>query len=888
MQQSGPLTARALASMVAIVCLAADFAAATKAHAPAAAPDPAGPALLDPTRPVTRITRTGFSLDYFTQVACPTRIQLRRAGLPFAAAGLTGDSGDPWAASGVQIVEGPPGDRTLHHITVEGLGAGARYFYRVFDPGAEPTGQEARWGAHAPWRREYAVSTLAPAGQRTLVRYPVKVLLMPNVINVESALKDPAAPAPHPEKVTPEQLDQVRAELDRASRFFFVNSHMRLWVDFTVLVDDRWQRWGPAPADADEFYRDWPVCRSYAGQDYQSPGGGRFTTVDSTDPTRIANDPLVEPRLFYGQAEIAFPRRWEPDKGKWVYYTSGGGTTGVDDVPSGVTAKSQFFGGYDTAWLATHETHHQLESLGAFSLANREDERIVYNHWAPRSRTRGPDAASGPAGSKGMHAWSTSDRHGEHYDGMAFWDRTLTEAQWLRLYLTETVLVADADNDGFPDDDPRLPLDEKRFGSRPDTPATDGAMNDRDKAMLSTWAPAPLQAGFDKPRQTFIRPNPTDPDSDGDGWPDGVDPEPLAAEEPFVWPLTASIDGDDAEWAGIPSGGSLSIDGLDVEFRQAHDDAAYYGLFRARGDWAQVRLVIDPEGRGVYSTDLVQALRILNGDPVKVDTHDRFFPRAPGLKWSAKRHSDGWTTIEFSLPNAGEGLMYWRGAGREIGTVVEVTDTRGGIRSVHEPYHLFYARMLDRPGKAPMPGSPPAELRPGEPGVVVVRPGDSAIHTRGDGWSLEGGAYRHHGSGEDALFIGGVGAGAFDLWIDVECRNDAILGAYTTGTSDHEMSAVNDYVAFVGGYGNTRARLRLFGVEAGDSDATVNPPGSRHTMQLSRRAGTIWCLWDGKPILWAADPDPKVVVDRLAALGGYGGGQVIHEIRYRVTAAGNP
>lgn len=846
------------------------------------------PALVDPTRPVTRLTRTSFDLAYYTPTPCASRVQLRRAGESFASGKLRGDAADPWAApaaADIRTVEGPAGERTLHHVHIDGLEPGARYFYRIFDPATEPSTQEAQWGARAPWRREYAVSTLAAAGQHTIVCYPVKVLLMPNVINIESAYKDPANPAPLPEKVTPEQLDQIRAELDRASRFFFINSHMRLWVDFTVLVDDRWQRWGPSVSTADKFYNDWPACRSYAGRDYSDPGGGRFTTVDSTDPTHIADDPLVEPRLFYGQAEIAFPRRWEPAKKQWTYYTSGGGTTGVDDVPAGSTAKSQFFGGYDTAWLTTHEVHHQLESLGAFSLANREDERIVYNHWAPRSRTRGPDAASGPEGSKGMHAWSTADRHGEHYDGMAFWDRTLTEAQWLRMYLTQTVLVTDADNDGFPDDDPRLPLDEKRFGSRPDTPTTDGVMNDRDKAMLSTWAPAPLQVGFDKPKQTFIRPSPTTPDSDGDGWPDTVDPEPLAAEQPFVWPLTAAIDGDAAEWSGIPLGGPMSIDGLEVEFRQAHDDAAYYGLFRARGDWAQIRLVIDPEGKGVYSSDIVQALRILNGEPIKVDSRDRFFPRAPGLKWAAKRTDDGWATIEFSLPNAGEGLMYWRGAGREIGTVIEVTDSRGGIRSVHEPYHLVYARMLERPGKAPMPASPPAELQPGDPGVVTLKPGDSAIETRGDGWRLEDGVYRHRGNGEDALYIDGVNASEFDLWIDAECRSDAILGGYIAGRDGRGLSAVNDYVAFVGGYGNTRSRLRLFGNEAGDSDATVTPPGSRHAMQLSRHAGTIWCLWDGKPILWAADPDPRTVVDRLAALGGYGGRQVIHEIRYRVTAA---
>ncbi len=56
----------------------------------------------------------------------------------------------------------------------------------------------------------------------------------------------------------------------------------------------------------------------------------------------------------------------------------------------------------------------------------------------------------------------------------------------------------------------------------------------------------------------------------------------------------------------------------------------------------------------------------------------------------------------------------------------------------------------------------------------------------------------------------------------------------------------------------------------------------QHTMQLTRRDGNLWVLFDGKPILWAADPDPKKPIVRLAVIGGYGGAQVVHEIRIRI------
>ncbi len=61
-------------------------------------------------------------------------------------------------------------------------------------------------------------------------------------------------------------------------------------------------------------------------------------------------------------------------------------------------------------------------------------------------------------------------------------------------------------------------------------------------------------------------------------------------------------------------------------------------------------------------------------------------------------------------------------------------------------------------------------------------------------------------------------------------------------------------------------------------------PGE-HTMQLSRRNGSVWRLLDGKPILHASDPSPEKPMDRLAVIDGYNGAQVIKEIRYRVGPA---
>lgn len=825
-------------------------------------------ALLDPLRPVTEITRTRFTLQYATAAPCETRVQVREGDLPMAAWRPVGKRADLWAVPSARVVNGPGGQRTYHTLRVEGLRPGRRYYYRIHDPDAKPTAREAAWGARIPWRREFAVSTEAPPGRRTLIRVPIKVLLMPNVVNIGSAHDAGGALAPPPAKLTAREIARIKDEYAVASRFFFVNSGLRFWVDFQIRVDDRRQRWGPEPANADAAYKGWPVARSYAGVDFRGPGGGAFTLVDTTDPHRVATEPVYEERPFTGQVEQAFPRRWNPSAKKWEFYTSGGGTFGVDGFPRGIPGRSQFLGGGDTAWLVCHEVHHQMESYGAFSLADREDERIVFNHYGPRRRETRPD------GTVDEQAWATSDRHGEHWDGMAFWDRTLTDAQWLRIYFGETVTVADADEDGFPDDDPRLPLDEKRFGSSPRKAATDGRMNDRAKAMLSTWAPGPLQSTFNKPPFPTRIPDPANADTDGDGLTDDQDPYPLYPWPPFVWPRRAVLDGDAAEWADLPAGGELREGGMTVVFKQAHDDAGYYGLFTLSGPWKRLRVTLDGEGKGVYSGPGVQGFEVTGGDTLAVRPT---FGGAAGLTWKAARQPDGATVFEFRFPNRGAGAWYWDRGGREIGAAVEATAEDGRIYALYEPYRLFYARMLEASGRPPLPSGAPAELTRAE-ATTVLLPDDPALKFTGTGWKRTDGLLRHTGGDESAVYLDGLKAREFDLWMRFEAKQDALLGAFTPAVTT--LGAGSDYIAFIGGYANTVTRLRLFGREHGDDDTRLTP--GPHTMQLTRRGNHLWVLFDGKPILHAPDPDPKKIVDRLAVLGGYNGDQILHEIRVRV------
>lgn len=826
------------------------------------------PPLYDPTRPVIELGRDYAVLQYYTAAPCETRVQLRESSLPATAWRPLNLKKDLWSAPTVREVRGAPGKRLYHRIRITGLKPGTRYYYRVYDPAYRPTAEERRWGASPPWRREYAFATLAPQGYKTIIRLPVKVLIMPNVVNVQSAYADPANPAPPPPALTPQQIARIKEEYAIAARYFWVNSGMRLWVDFHIFVDDRWQRWGPEPENAQGFYKGLPLSRAYAGVDFAPPGGGAFTILDTKDPTRTNLEPVYEEKPYAGQIEQAFPRRWNPQSRQWEFYNSGGGTLGVDGFPDGIPARSQFLGGGDTAWLATHEFHHQMESYSAFSLANREDERIVFNHPEPRYRRTNPD------GSTSQNAWNTAGRHGEHWNVMAYWDRTLTDVQWLRFYFGEAITVRDADSDGFPDDDPRLPLDERRFGSDPRKPRTDGLMNDLQKAMLSTWAPAPLQNTFVKPAFQSKRPNPRHPDSDGDGIPDSVDPYPLYPWTPLIPYMRVQVDGDRRDWDAIPPAGELNQDGRRLIFKHAHDGDAYYALFLVSGEWAHLHIDYDGEGKGIFSGEGTFWLDIRNGESPTVRVAAG---KADGLQWKASRQPDGSAIVEISVPNGGNSPWFWMGGGREVGVSIDLYTASGTGYSVYEPYSLFYCRMMESVGMLPPPGDAPAELS-AEAATMRVTPAQPNGLVVGAGWRTENNTWVYDGHEESHLRIPNLNATEFDLWVRFEAQQDGVLGAFLPTTT--EMNAGRDYIVFVGGYLNTRTRLRLFGMEVGVSEVRMTP--GVHTLQLSRRSGWVWALFDGKPILWARDPNPQAIIGTLAFIGGYSGKQRVYEIRARL------
>ncbi len=799
-----------------------------------------GSPIFDPDHEVAKLDRTSAVIEYSTEKAVESRIEIREGAQPRAA----------WKSAHsepVRIVASGTGRSLVHRVGITGLQPGKRYYYRIYDPSASPTEKEVSWGASGGFTRERAFSTLAPKGRKTIIQLPVKVLLMPDVVNVESAYANPDQIAPEPTRITAAQITKIKSEYALSARYLWVNSGMRLWVDYEFFVDERWQRWGNEPASASSFFKGLPVCRSYSGVDFAAPGGGGFTILDTKNPGTSTSTPVVEDRPYSHQIEMAWPRKWNARSKEWEFYSSGGGTYGLDDLPKGVPGRSQFLAGGDTAWLATHELHHQLESASSLFLDDAEDDRIAFNHPAPRKRTLRGDQTYDE------NSWTTSGRHGEHWDAMAFWDRKLCDVQWLRCMFGRTETVADADEDGVPDNDPRLPLDEKRFGSDPKKLSSDGSMGDLAKIMLSTWAPGPLQSSWVRPGANGLRmPAANRVDSNGLGVPDALSRNPLVPFSSIIPFKTIELDGEFSDWADLPVSGKSEL----VTYKHAHDDARFYLMMELKTSWKSAHVVIDGEGLGAYSGQGVIGFDLVNNLTNRVGAGPRGVPfeikssfgNIAPLKWKFKKTETG-LLIEMSYPNGADGTWYWSKGGREIGVNVSITNEQDQAFALWQPYTPFWCRMAGSRGAAPVTAlaiTPFAKRTPYEVGNSKVKPGL--------GWVQEGRSWKHSGA-ESPLLIDGLALKEFDLEVVCEVAGDVAIGILTRLNKPLSNE----------GFGLNNQRLRLNGTELEGSSKRLS--AGRHTLRISRREAG-WQYWiDGVVLRSAPDPAPKAVFDRVGVFG---------------------
>lgn len=695
--------------------------------APAA--PPFGPPGYD-ARPISYLDSTSAIVHWQTATPCATRLQIREGVLPAST------PGDEAAWDAPRVIEGSAVPKRDHALHVTGLKPATRYFYRAFDPASEADERERTWSADPPWSREYAFATRAAEGETTFVRIPMKTLIVPNVINLSTVEED----TPLPEPMSDAELELYRRHFRESVLFYWVNSSMRYWLDCDFFVEPEWQRLGDEREDLPDFYKGWPHKRD---------GLRVFDTADISN--HDAKAPLTEDTIYSALTIVICERRWNPEKKEWYYQGSGGGTFGIDwmlwgdktQVPA--PGRSTYLGGSDIAWLNTHEYHHQKESQHHFSGLVREDDRVVFDHFAPRYVTPTDN-----------WKWDTAFAHGEHYDGIAWELRMLTTPQYFRNMFGEVLTAKDTDSDGIPDDDARLPLDEKRLGSDPASAMSDGRVHDMERILGARWVPANLTAMRERIYNPGYEPmfamseGLTPPvfakgslhyawidfrseDSDRDGLVDAEDPYPIYPWNPAIAQASPVVDGELADWDGIDPIGAVTYGKMSAVMRSALDkDNLYYAL-EIDGPYRSLLIHVDGDADGWYVGNDNLQIRIAsneesglpelqeaiahicgnrgwpyfdNGNPIQWtdrDTKDewsferpRWYGDKDGLEFAAS--ADGAVQrLELAIPNGKGTFPIQAGPGHPIGLAVYVSIPDKGAVSMYEPYTFFVAEV----GKAP-------------------------------------------------------------------------------------------------------------------------------------------------------------------------------------------
>ena len=554
-------------------------------------------------RPVSFISATTAVVNWQTDKPCETKLQLREGNF---IAGTPGYE-DVWKKG--REIKGDNAKTTEHSITLTGLKPGTRYYYRVYDPEYQPKDKAAAdrekiWSYDPPWRREFAFATKAEPGEKTIVRIPIKVLICPNIIQLDSVKDD----TPIPEKMSKEDIQIYEDQMLQTVLFYWINSRMNYWMELNFFTEEEWLKVGGERDELPDFYKGLQNSRD---------------ALRVFDPLDISNHgagwPLKDEKIYTGQVIVNCVRTWNDEKKQWEFQGSGGWTFGADWMQWGdksqtpAPGRSGFLGGSDMAWLLCHEYHHQKESQYGTSGLNTENDRVIFCHFAPIYKS-----AMG-----NNWRWDTALDHGEHWDGIAWELRAPTDTQYLRNMFGEIYVAKDTDNDGIPDDDFRLPLDEARFGSDPKKVSSDGTgMTDLEKAMTAKWVPSLLtnmrqkvyNPGYapmwkmaskkdldsDATGEGYAWPKAKVKDSDGDGVNDIDDPYPIYPWEPIVKQAAVTVDGKNAEWESLPVIGHVKVAGVECTVKMAYDRDNLYYMMQLAGETRGITLNIDGDADGWY------------------------------------------------------------------------------------------------------------------------------------------------------------------------------------------------------------------------------------------------------------------------------------------------
>lgn len=335
--------------------------------------------------------------------------------------------------------------------------------------------------------------------------------------------------------------------------------------------------------------------------------------------------------------------------------------------------------GYGWAWIFVHEFQHALDLV----IADGSNLRMLHAH---------PYADRTEPFFKGCY------RGGEHWDWVALTLREFDDYGALRGVRNEFLECADADGDSLPDDDPRLPIDERRFGSDPALKDTDGdGLDDLGELTANIYAAS----------------DPRKADTDGDGLADGADPYPLVALRPTLPYRGATGPADppllDSVFVRNDPGGAAPVyatwdeDGLYFDFHGPRPFAVHLKIdgSAANGFW---------EGGDTYLLRIADGQVTFSGPGLSGDV--------PGATARARTERDR-TVLSATIPSRiGQGVskeINYGGQrdpqdvtdgltlvpGRAIGLNIlyEFTDR---TQAVLTPHHTMFATRLVKPADAPL------------------------------------------------------------------------------------------------------------------------------------------------------------------------------------------
>ncbi|MFQ6092829.1 MAG: hypothetical protein ACE5OR_09130 [bacterium] len=347
-----------------------------------------------------------------------------------------------------------------------------------------------------PEMREYSrpiYFVTPPEPQKTQFwRLPVAVLVYANVVDTSKQQTE----WPPMLALSEEEIERIRKEIEDGIKFYWMNSHMKFFLDATyIVVEDHLRR---ADIFGDDPYY-WPI---------------HDRTVQTLEQ---AGHALKD---FPSVVIIGCLRSYDTDKKEWLFEGRGGGfTQGIGNQEYGLSWWKATHRNHNAGndWLFVHEFHHQVDAL--FRASGYPE--YWFNHIAP--------------------VIGTAADFGEHFDANAHILREWPVPKWFVLKWGQIDFANDTDEDGIPDDDPRLPMDEKRLASSPKNTDTDGdGLSDLEELNLSNW----IINGWGETyggQQYF--PRLTERDSDGDGLDDPEDPYPQYAMTPEIHYATPRVDG---------------------------------------------------------------------------------------------------------------------------------------------------------------------------------------------------------------------------------------------------------------------------------------------------------------------------------------------------------